>query len=274
MTADSEGLGAYLDRIGHDGDPQPTLATLDAVIARHTATIAFENLDPFLGVVPDLDPSALQAKLVRHGRGGWCFEQNLLLRSALRQLGFTVTALAARVVWGAEPDAITRRSHMLLLVEVEGSRRIADVGFGGMVLTSSLAFEPGTAQQTPLEQFRIVELDGAAGEYAQQVLVDGEWRSTYRFDLQPQYPLDYEAANWYLATSPSSHFISNLMVARATADRRYTLSGTRLTVRHLDGGAERHSVGSPADLRRRLEEDFLIDTSGLAGLDEAFGRLV
>lgn len=265
-------LDAYLRRIAYAGQRGPTLATLDAVIARHTAAIAFENLDPFLGVVPDLDPSALQDKLVRRGRGGWCFEQNLLLRAVLRQLGFQVTALAARVLWGGEPDAITSRSHMLLLVEAEGSRRIVDVGFGGMVLTSSLAFEPGPTQPTPLDPFRIIELDGP--EYAQQVLLDGEWRSTYRFDLQPQHPVDYEAANWYLATCPSSHFISNLMVARATADRRYALSGTRLTVRHAGGGVERRSLRSPAELRRSLEEDFRIDTRGLSGLDEAFGRLV
>lgn len=38
--------------------------------------------------------------------------------------------------------------------------------------------------------------------------------------------------------------------------------------------AERRSLASPSALRCSLEEDFLIDTSGLSGLDEAYKRLV
>ena len=40
------------------------------------------------------DPDELAAKLVDGGRGGWCFEQNLLLRGALDELGFRTTGLA------------------------------------------------------------------------------------------------------------------------------------------------------------------------------------
>lgn len=267
-------LAAYLRRIGLDGDRQPTRATLDEVVAHHAEAIAFENLDPFLGVAPSLEPARLQAKLVRGGRGGWCFEQNLLLLGALHQLGFAATGLAARVLWGRPEDAITRRSHMLLLVGTPDGDRIVDVGFGGVTLTASLALDPGPAQPTPLEDFRLLAVDGEPPEYILQVLLERDWRSVYRFDLQPQLPIDYEAVNWYLATSPASPFTANLMMARASAERRYALSGTRLTIRSPGGPAERRSLASPSELRRSLEEDFLIDTSGLSGLDEAYKRLV
>ncbi len=36
-------------------------------------------------------------------RGGYCFEQNLLLKTTLETLGFAVTGLAARVRWMAPP---------------------------------------------------------------------------------------------------------------------------------------------------------------------------
>ena len=46
-------------------------------------------------------------------------DDEAVLRLALLQLGFQVTALAARVVWMSPPDAPPRaRSHMLLKVEL------------------------------------------------------------------------------------------------------------------------------------------------------------
>ncbi|HXF77370.1 MAG TPA: arylamine N-acetyltransferase, partial [Usitatibacter sp.] len=78
MSASAFDLGAYFARIGYDGAAEPTLATLRALHELHPRAIPFENLSPFVGETPALDPASLQAKLVRGGRGGWCFEQNLL----------------------------------------------------------------------------------------------------------------------------------------------------------------------------------------------------
>jgi N-hydroxyarylamine O-acetyltransferase len=113
-------LHAYFERIGVKTSVAPDLQTLRAIIAAHVATIPFENLDPFLGVSPALDIVSVQRKLVRDGRGGYCFEQNRLLSDILRAVGFRVTNLGARVLWGQPEDAITARTHMLLRVEADG----------------------------------------------------------------------------------------------------------------------------------------------------------
>src|SRR5580765_5639386 len=105
-------LGAYLRRIGHTGPLSSTLDTLRALHLRHTTTIPFENLNPLLGWPVRLDLESLEQKLVRDGRGGYCFEQNLLFSHALQALGFRVAGLAARVLWNTTDDAITKRSHM------------------------------------------------------------------------------------------------------------------------------------------------------------------
>ncbi|MEP2544736.1 MAG: arylamine N-acetyltransferase, partial [Alphaproteobacteria bacterium] len=73
-------LDAYLGRIGYRGAVAPTLDTLTEIQARHPAAITFENLDSLTGRVPSLAPMDVQRKLVTEGRGGYCFEQNLLLR--------------------------------------------------------------------------------------------------------------------------------------------------------------------------------------------------
>ncbi|MFD4366900.1 arylamine N-acetyltransferase [Rhodococcus sp. NPDC058521] len=270
MTAseDSVDVDRYFQRIGYAGDRTPTLRTLDAIIGRHATAIPFENLDPFMSRPNRIDLVSLQHKLIDSRRGGYCYEQNLLLRSVLMSLGFDVTALAARVLWGADDYAITQRSHMLLAVTLEDGARVVDVGFGGMTMTSSIRFESDVEQSTPLEPFRLTTL---GNDFALQAKLDGVWRSIYRFDLTPQHPVDYEASNWYLSTWPHSRFVTGLTVARPSSDRRYALNGLRLTVHHLGGPSERRQLESVEDLRRTLENDLLVDTSGIP-LDLVFDR--
>lgn len=263
-------LDAYLRRIGHAGDRAPTLDTLRAIVWQHGTTIPFENLDPFLGREVAIDLASVQRKLVRDGRGGYCFEHNGLLQAALEALGFHVTPLAARVVWNADPDAITARGHMLLRVELDHGPHLVDVGFGGATLTGVLRLEPDVVQDTPHERFRLTERDG---DLHLQVEIGGTWRTAYRFDLQRQHPVDYEAANYYLSTHPRSHFRTGLIAARPATDRRYALGGRRLTVHHLDGPSEHHTITTAAELRRVLERDFLLTVPGTAELDAAFDRL-
>src|SRR5207302_1736586 len=84
-------------------------------------------LDPLLGVPVRLDAAALEQKLVRSGRGGYCYEQNLLFMHVLKALGFSVRGLGARVLWGTAEGTVTARAHMLLGVDLGGRRFIANL---------------------------------------------------------------------------------------------------------------------------------------------------
>jgi arylamine N-acetyltransferase len=270
-TAADTQLSDYLDRIGVADAMSPDLPTLRRIVAAHTRAIAFENLDPFTRREVRLDPDGLAAKLVHGRRGGWCFEQNLLLRGALDALGYATTGLAARVMWGRPADApLAPRGHMLLRVDLPEGPHLVDVGFGGLTLTGVLALEPEVAQDTPHEAFRLWP---AGPGYVMQALVGDEWRPLYRFDLTEQLQVDYEVTNWYLGHHPASHFLSGIMVARPEPDRRFALSGTSLAVHHLGGPTERRSLATPAEIRRVLEETFLLDTAGLPDLETALARL-
>jgi arylamine N-acetyltransferase len=265
-------LDAYLARIGKPEAGAADLATLRAVVAGHAQAIAFENLDAFTGRTPLLHLDDLAAKLVTGGRGGWCFEQNLLLRRALDDLGFRTIGLAGRVVWGRPAGAPPPpRGHMLLLVELDEGPHVVDVGFGGLTLTGVLALEPERAQATPHEPFRLWP-DGTG--FLVQAQVGSDWTSLYRFDLGEQYLADYELTNWYLAHHPDSHFVHTLMAARPDEGRRYALNGRMLSVYHLDGPTERRELSSVAEIRAALQDQFELDLSGLPDLDRALGRLL
>jgi N-hydroxyarylamine O-acetyltransferase len=228
---------------------------LSAVHTLHPAAIPFENLNPLLGWPVSLDVDSLQAKLVAGGRGGWCFEHNTLLRHALEALGFSVTSLAARVLWNAAPNSpIGPRSHMLLLVDLGGLPYIADVGFGGNVLTAPLRLEPHIAQPTPHEPHRLLPLENG---FVLEFSLSGEWKPLYRFTTEPQFPADYEVSNWYLCHHPSSFFREMLIGARVTADGRFALRNNTLAI-HRNHRTEKRTLADPQALRSSLEKDFAI----------------
>jgi N-hydroxyarylamine O-acetyltransferase len=245
-----------LHRIGYDGPREPTLDVLRALHEAHPQAIPFENLDPFMGKVVDLDPARVQDKLVRGRRGGYCFEQNLIFMRALEAFGFTVSGLAARVLWGQPEDAITARGHQLLRVQIAGRTWIADVGFGGLTLTAPLRLEPGAVQETPHERFRILE---TGDHYRLQAEIDGAWRTLYSFDLNAQHDVDYQVSSYFLSANPASHFVTGLMIARAAPGRRFAMRGNAFAVHETGGRTERRELATAKELAAVLEHDFGIE---------------
>jgi len=257
-------LDAYFRRIGFTGRADCDRDTLDSLHRLHPQAIAFENLDPLLGAQVRLDPGALQDKLVRSARGGYCYEHNLLFMHVLRALGFEVRGLGARVLWGAAEGTITPRAHMLLSIDLDGRRYIADVGFGGTTPTAPLDLDCASEQATPHEPFRLV---GADGDFVLQAKIGQSWQSLYRFDLQEQFQADYEIVNWYQCTSPNSYFAKNLVAARPVAGARYGLRNNELSVHHRDGSSERRVLRSATELRDMLGQTFGVAVPHSAALD-------
>ncbi len=264
-------LDAYFDRLGYEGPATPSLETLERVHALHAEKIPFENLSPFLGEPVKLDPESLQEKLVKGGRGGWCFEQNLLLSYMLVEIGFDVTRLAARVRWNVAAHVMTARSHMLLLVKLGRHDYIADVGFGGLTLTAPLRLETGIEQATCHEPHRLMRLgDGLALE----AKVAGEWQPLYTFELHEQQLPDYEVSNWYLANHPQSQFVTGVIAARAAPDRRHALRNTRYVIHHAGGETEKRFLTSVEDYKELLAGPFQIRLPETPGFDAKLAKLI
>ena len=263
-------LDAYLERIGWNGPVAATPETLRAIAERHPSAIAFENLDAYLRRPVALDTASLQNKLVHGGRGGWCFEHNLLLGTALTAIGFRPIGLAARVLWGAPAGRVGARSHMVLLLDLPDGRWIVDAGFGGLTLTAPLRVAMDVAQDTPHGRYRLRRVDG---DVALEAELAGGWRPLYRFDLQPQRLADYEVANWYLCNHPGSIFLKGVMAARSAPGVRYALHGSDLTTYISGGLVERRVIASGADLRATLAATFGIEVPNGPEVDAALDRL-
>jgi N-hydroxyarylamine O-acetyltransferase len=268
-------LTSYLHRVGFEGGARNDLATLQQLVFRHALAIPFENLDAWLGLPVTLDPESVFDKLVRRGRGGWCFEQNLLLGNALREIGFDVSDFGGRVVWGRAADSVAARTHRLLQVHSEGRRWLADVGFGALTPTGVLDLDSDAAQSTPHELFRLRRL-GAVGSHIAENLLEaqfqGQWLPMYRFDPVPQQAIDFEAANYHLSTDPQSRFVRWLVVTKPTRDARPVLRDRDLVIHGRASSSEPRRLSDAAQLREVLEGTFGLDLTGLDGLEARHAR--
>lgn len=250
-------IDAYFRRIGYAGPRAPTRETLWSIARRHALAIPFENLSVLVAGPPDLGVEALEDKLVRRGRGGYCYEQNGLLLAALTALGYRVKGLSARVRYGLPAEVLTPRSHMILLVETADGPALVDVGFGGLTLTAPILMRE-EEQATPHEVVRLVSHDDGR---LLQARIDGAWTDVYRFDFAPQLRVDYEQQNWHTATRPNALFANNVVAAMPTPTGRRALFNRTLTWWPLGGAKERQTLQTKADLQGVLTELFGITPS-------------
>ncbi len=214
-------LDAYLQRISLSGRSR-----LAEVHRAHSTSIPFENLGPHQGRAVSLQDAELERKLVAERRGGYCFEQNMLLAGALRELGAEVDLHLARVRFGAPPGVTRPRTHLVLRVRTGGESWLADVGFGMGTLLDPIPFGPGEEHEQAGWRFRLVR---EAAELVLQSVHEGDWVDLYGFAPEPVPAVDVEVASWYASTHPRSPFVAGLIVASHSGD------GTRLSLSDWNG---------------------------------------
>jgi N-hydroxyarylamine O-acetyltransferase len=264
-------LALYLQRLGFDAPPAPTLETLRQLQLRHTGAFPFENLSTLSGQPVLIDLPSIEQKVLHDGRGGYCYELNNLFLALLQALGFDARGISGRVVMGQPEGAWTARTHRLSLVTLDGVRYITDVGFGGMVPTAPLMLDTPAEQFTPHEPYRIEPHEDG---YTLRANVGGEWRAMYIFDLQRQEDIDYAVGNWYVSTHPESSFARQLMVARTGEGWRRTLNNGSFAIHRIGGETERRQVTDVDELMGLLRSEFEIRVPREAALRRVIEGLI
>lgn len=264
-------LAHYLQLLGFEAPPAPTLDTLGQLQLRHTGVFPFENLATLAGEPVLIDLPSIERKLLQEQRGGYCYELNHIFFVLLQELGFDVQGITGRVVMGQPEGAWTARTHRLSLVHLDGVRYIIDVGFGGMVPTAPLLLDSRAEQPTPHEPYRI---DQHKDGFTLRAKVGDEWRPMYIFDLQRQEDVDYAVGNWYVSTHPDSSFSRQLMVARTGDGWRRTLNNGSFAIHRTGHASDRHEVADVAELIDLLQLEFGIRLPAHAGLRQTLARLV
>ena len=272
-------LAAYLTRIGFRGTsvPPPTLSTLKELHRLHPQAIPFENLDPILGRPVSMSLNAVEKKLVDQKRGGYCYEQNILFMNALREIGYKkVQPLSGRVYWIEREGYVPPRTHMLLLVEVEDTAYLADVGFGSATFSGPLRFVIDEVQELPLNKVRLVDVKGqeafGGSEYLVQIYLKETWKNVYAFHSHQAVESDLEVSNFYVSAHPSSIFKNKFMAAVHGPDYSATMANCQMKINYLDGREENSSL-TPEQAVEKLHTLFGIDLPESVDLGGVFARL-
>lgn len=243
-------LGTYLDRIGLDA-VSVSYEGLAAMQRAHMLCLPFENIDIFLGSIPDLDLGALWQKIIVEGRSGCCLELNTLFQKALEVVGFTVTAILSRNL-----DRLPRidpRNHHLLLVELDEKQWLTDVGFGSAGPISPLRIDTEEDQVSGGATFRVRPWE--RGETLVERKSDEIWIPLYSFEKTEAIANDLVAASVVVSRWSGGYLPKNLIVAIYTPEGRISLFD-RHVKRIEDGRAEQFDIGSPAQLEQILNEAF------------------
>ena len=231
-------IDKYLERINFNSLTLPDLKTLQGLHISHLQTIPFENLDIGLKRPIHMDEQALWEKIVTNKRGGFCYELNGLFAWLLKQIGFEVTYLNARV-FDREGNPGMDFDHLALLVQAPGQseRWLTDVGFGDSFVEPLIFGETGEQ----IQGLRAYKLEQTPDGYiVWQRNYDGTWERQYFFDLQPhKFPDEYESACLYHQTSPESSFTRGSIISRATPDGRVSLEDGKLILTHNGQRTER-----------------------------------
>jgi N-hydroxyarylamine O-acetyltransferase len=227
----------YLERIGYVTPEGAGISELRTLMECHVRSVPFEDLDIQAGMPIKLDINRFYDKVVNRKRGGYCYELNGLFAVLLRELGYRVDMLSARVANGKEYSP--EFDHMALLVECDAQAWLVDVGFGDFSLCP-LAIDSDKAQT-----------DGRNNYAISRVLVDNrEYYSVDRWNegrelFVPQYifsptahPLqDFAPRNHYQQTDPESHFMKTLMCSLPTDYGRISMINNRMV--YTENGQKR-----------------------------------
>lgn len=245
-------LDAYLQRIGWSGSREPTFATLAGILRAHVHAIPFENLDVLLGRDVDLGLDALQAKLVRARRGGYCFEHATLFGTVLEALGYAPLRHSARVVL-MFPRTEVPRTHMLLTVAFPERTFVLDPGFGGLAPDVPVALDDAAPASGASHW---MARDGAY--WVLKARTDGKIVDCWATTLEVENPADFVVANHYTATHPASAFRNRLMLRAFANDARISVMNRSVTI--ANGTTSRtHELADRAALRALLAGHFGFD---------------
>ncbi len=249
-------LDAYLKRIGFNGKPQVDLETFKRIHRLHSDTIPYENLDVQAGLPIGIAVPDAYDKIIRRGRGGWCYEMNGLMGWALAEIGFAVTPVAAGVRRALVGDWIVG-NHLALLVDLDGARYLADVGFGdGMV-------EPAVLTEGPFKQrhwqFSLEKLD--ADWWRLHNHPEGA-AASFDFTENPADRALLAEKCDYLQSSPDSPFVQNALCQRHFPDRLEVMRGRVLKTIRADRSFKR-TITDLDDYRSTLRDVFDLKIEGL-----------
>ena len=245
-------IEAYFQRIQYHGDHSPNLALLKNLQRQHLFNVPFENLDIHEGVRIELDTERIYQKLVENRRGGFCYELNGLFYELLTSLGFKVKRVSAIVMdedrtWTPEYD------HMSLVVGIDGSDYLSDVGFGRFSFWP-IKLELGLVQEDQEGKFRVER--GPAERLLISKWNNKDWQPEFAFHEQAVPYEAFAARCAYQQDDPASHFLKQRLITKPSEQGRLTLTDKEFKITRAEETFHAVPIQDENDFAAKLWEHF------------------
>lgn len=240
---------ALLKRTGLTELPDKNLEGLSLVMNAISASIPFENLDVHLGRKISLDRDSIETKLLKHNRGGYCYEINGLLYHLLKDWGLNPSLLGARTMLGYQ--GIRPITHMLLKLNLPEGAYLCDLGFTGLCPAEPLPLD--TANEN-LQNYRLKTGD-RPGYTLEGKDAHDTWISLYSFEDRPLLEVDFLTANYYNNHSSDSICTQQVICAIQNEEKLIRLVQNTLKIRSRDG-EEKVSIEDAGHLKEVLAQYF------------------
>lgn len=234
-------LSEYFRRIGFsEAFVKPDLSTLKQLHKLHVTSVPFENLSLHCGEELPVDLRRTWQKIVRRGRGGWCFENGALFLWALAELGYDTTMLSSRVYHFSNGLYSDFDDHLIGKVRVEGRDFIVDASFGfTKQLREPLELESGKEQIQSSGVFTLLQTGDVwvlektsrspkvlDPSFEKSRFIEAHLaRPVYRFTLEPRTLNYFSEANRKLQADTEAVLVNKLLASLQCEDGVKTLVG-------------------------------------------------
>lgn len=257
---DLEDRDAFLKRIGLEpAEIKPDLESLKKIMYNHHRYVPFDNLDVWARAAePSLSIPDLFDKIVNRRRGGYCFEINGLLESALRTIGFDCYSVGIRITKGR--DFLPPVRHRGIVVTIDGKKYFCDAGLGFIFFPEPAGFNDGWVRFG----YRAECQDGTGRVFVKKD--DGE-EEILNFADRPALPIDFINPNFACSQDPNSGFRTRLSMVIMTPEeyrKNLVCSGPAgeaetsvITVKDPDGKLlSERTIDNRTELEKALLEEF------------------
>jgi N-hydroxyarylamine O-acetyltransferase len=241
----------YLQRIKYADPVNTSIEVLSKLQVTHLLHVPFENLDIHNHIKIDL--KNLYDKIVVRKRGGFCYELNGLFYQLLKEIGFNVKMVSARVYDSISKNYSPEFDHLALVVTLKDAKYLVDVGFGEFAICP-VKIDLNKEVIDPRGVFRI-EAYGEEHSVIKKKNTEGEFIPEYIFSEQErQLEEFYDRCNFH-QTSNESHFMQKRICSLPTNTGRITLTGDILKTTG-NGEIKERQINSEQEIQQVLWDYF------------------
>jgi len=251
----------YLNHIDLNvGEIGPSEDLLREIHKKHLLTVPFENLDIMNGRKLSMNAEDVYQKIVLQKRGGICFETNTLMYSILQMIGFNVKKVSA-CFWNVEqskwnPDF----SHLALIVSIDESDYLFDVGIGGGFL-EPLRLKDGYSYSDANGSYQVVKAED--NEFLLRHFEDSEWKDFLKINTFERNQNEFSEQCAFFQTSKETVFTQKRIVSKTTLNGKVTLTDKVLKVTE-NSNVSITEIISEEEWKEVLQNTFGININKLA----------